>query len=361
MNLPSKIPKPVIRRFSLYLRQLEALQVDRVATVSSHDLAQPFGFSDAQVRKDLGYFGQFGRPGVGYEVMPLIHRLRSILGTDSVSHILLVGAGNLGKAVTIYQGFRAKGFELVAVFDNDPGLIGRRVGQLPVQPMKDLAQTTSQHDATLAIIAVPVAAAQNVADQLVAVGVNGILNFAPTRLNPLPGVSILDVDIGTELEQLNFLVNKNSPEISDQKEILIVDDSGASVVFLAQIVEDLGHRFRVARNGEEANKAIKKSRPDLVLLDLMMPRKSGISVFQEMKEDRVLRKIPIIVVTGASEITGVNLGTGTEVSKETSENDDARQLGVILHEILKGLTPDGFIEKPIEPTLLSKKIVELLS
>ena len=361
MNFPANVPLPVVRRLSRYLHQLEAFQADRIATISSRKLAQSLGLPDTQVRKDLGHFGQFGRPGVGYEVMPLIHRLRGILGTDRVSHILLVGAGNLGKAVTIYQGFSAKGFELVAVFDNDPDLVGQRVGPLPVQPMTDLAQTASQHDAKLAVITVPAAAAQSVADQLVAVGISGILNFAPTRLNPRSGVSILNVDIGTELEQLNFLVNKNSSETSDQKEILIVDDSEASVVFLAQIVEDIGHRFRVARNGEEANAAIKESRPDLVLLDLMMPRKSGISVFREMKEDRALKKIPIIIITGAAAVTGVDLKTGAELSLESSENDAVRQFGIVLHEILKGLTPDGFIEKPIDPTLLSEKIVELLS
>ena len=149
--------------------------------------------------------------------------------------------------------------------------------------------------------------------------------------------------------------------MSDQKEILIVDDSEASVVFLSQIVEDNGHRFRVARNGEEANMAIKESRPDLVLLDLMMPRKSGIAVFQEMKEDPDLKEIPIIIITGASEITGVDLKTGEEASKETYGDDVGHGFGVVLHEILRGLTPDGFVEKPIDPPLLSEKIKKLLS
>jgi len=209
-NYPAKVPNPAVRRLSLYLRQLEALEADRVATVSSHKLAQSLGLTDAQVRKDLAYFGQFGRPGVGYEVMPLIHRLRGIFGTDRISHTLLVGAGNLGKAITAYQGFRAKGFELVAVFDDDPRKIGRHVARLPVQPMSDLPQTASQHDARLAIVAVPAPAAQKVADQLIAAGVRGILNFAPTRLNAPPGVTVLNIDVATELEQLNFLTNMGS-------------------------------------------------------------------------------------------------------------------------------------------------------
>ena len=361
MNYSSRVPNPAVRRLSLYLRQLEALEADHVATVSSRKLAQPLGLTDAQVRKDLAYFGQFGRPGVGYEVTPLIHRLRSIFGTDRISQALLVGAGNLGKAVTAYQGFLAKGFELVAVFDSDPKKIGQRVAHLPVQRMTDLSQTAGQHNARLAIVAVPAAGAQYVADQLIAVGVRGILNFAPTRLNTPPGVTVRNIDVAAELEQLNFLTNMEPPEMADQKEILIVDDSEANVVFLSQIVEDLGHQFRVARNGKEANTAIQERRPNLVLLDLMMPRKGGISVFQEMKADPDLKEIPIIIVTGASEVTGVDLRTGEEAPKETYEDDVGRRFGAALHEKLKGLTPDGFIEKPIDPELLSEKIKELLS
>ena len=206
----SQVPNSAVRRLSLYLRQLEALEADRVAPVSSRKLAPSLGLTDAQVRKDLAYFGQFGRPGVGYEVMPLIHRLRSIFGTDRVSHILLVGAGNLGKAVTAYQGFRARGFELVAVFDDDPQKIGGSVGQLSVQPMTELPQTANQHAARLAIVAVPAPAAQRVADQLIAVGVRGILNFAPTRLNSPPDVTVLNIDVAAELEQLSFLTNIGS-------------------------------------------------------------------------------------------------------------------------------------------------------
>ena len=216
----SDVPGPAVRRLSLYLRQLEASEADSVATVSSRTLAQSLGFTDAQVRKDLAYFGQFGRPGVGYEVPPLIQHLRSIFGTDRISQTLLVGAGNLGRAVTAYQGFRAKGFELVAVFDNDPMKIGQRVGRLFIQPMTDLPEAASQHQAQLAIVAVPAAHAQRVADQLIAVGVRGIVNFAPTRLSTPPGVIVHDVDVAVELQQLNFLTNigADSPSTSSPSE-----------------------------------------------------------------------------------------------------------------------------------------------
>ena len=211
MNFPQAVPNPAVRRLSLYLRQLEALEADRVATVSSRKLAQSLGLTDAQVRKDLAYFGQFGRSGVGYEVLPLIHRLRGIFGTDRISNILLVGAGNLGRAIITYQGFRAKGFVLVGVFDNDPAMVGQGIGQLLVQPMTDLPEVARQHGARLAIVAVPVAAAQSVADQLIAAGIRGIFNFAPTRLNTPPGVTVCNIDVAAELEQLNFLTSIGSP------------------------------------------------------------------------------------------------------------------------------------------------------
>ena len=361
MNHAPQIPDPAVRRLSLYPRQLEALEADRVATVSSRKLAQPLGLTDAQVRRDLAYFGQFGRSGVGYEVTALIHRLRSILGTDRISQALLVGAGNIGRALVAYQGFRTRGFELVAVFDTDPDMVGQQVAHLFIQPMEELAGTAKQHRARLAIVAVPAAAAQDVADRLIAAGIRGILNFAPTRLDTHPGVTVSNIDVAAELEQINFTTSIGAPAIPATKEVLIVDDSEANVVFLSQIVEDNGHRFRVARNGKEATRAVRESRPDLILLDLVMPRKGGIKVLQEMKDDPVLKEIPIIVTTGASDVTGVDIRTGEALPSGSYGDDAARRLGTVLYEKLKGLTPDGFIEKPIDPELLSSKMRELLS
>ncbi|MBI1368882.1 MAG: redox-sensing transcriptional repressor Rex [Planctomycetes bacterium] len=201
----SDVPNPAVRRLSLYLRQLEQLQAHQVATVSSHNLAQSLGLTDAQVRKDLAYFGQFGRPGVGYEVIPLIHRLRTIFGTDRISPTLLIGAGNLGKAVAAYQGFRSKGFDLVAVFDSDPRKVGKKVGKLPVRPMNELAQTVAREHVRLAIVAVPAEAAQDVVAKLADVGIRGILNFAPIQLQTPAGMSVRNLDVAAELEQLSFV------------------------------------------------------------------------------------------------------------------------------------------------------------
>src|SRR2546422_11082083 len=123
---PELIPNPAVRRLSLYLRQLEAFQRKERRTISSKQLGESLGLTDAQVRKDLAYFGQFGHPGIGYRVDDLIDEVRHILGTDKVWDVLLVGAGNLGRALLSYRGFDSKGFRLTAVFDNDPAKAGKK-------------------------------------------------------------------------------------------------------------------------------------------------------------------------------------------------------------------------------------------
>jgi len=205
----SLVPPPAVRRLSLYLRQLEAFQASGLRTVSSRQLAQPLGFTDAQVRKDLGYFGQFGRPGKGYDVAGLISTIRKILGTDRTWDVFLVGAGNLGNALAAYRGFVRKGFRIVAVFDNDPAKVGKPLPSNPsliVQPMSQIAEQVRQKAVRLAILAVPVESAQQVAEQLVHAGVKGILNFAPVTLVLPDGVVVNDVDMAVELEQLAFRV-----------------------------------------------------------------------------------------------------------------------------------------------------------
>ena len=201
----SDIPHPSIRRLSVYLRQLESLQAQNAVTISSQRLAASLGLTGAQVRKDLAYFGQFGKSGIGYEVGPLIHRLRRILGTDRVSNALLVGVGNIGRALAAYQGFRPKGFNLVALFDTDSKKVGRKVGPLVIEAMERLDAIVRERDIRLGIVAVPAEAAQFVAERLVAAGVRGILNFAPVQLVTPPEVTVRNIDVAAELEQLNFL------------------------------------------------------------------------------------------------------------------------------------------------------------
>src|SRR6476619_8031070 len=135
------IPNPAVRRLSLYLRQLEGFKRKDRRTISSKQLGESLNLTDAQVRKDLAYFGQFGHPGIGYRVDDLIGRVRHILGTDKTWNVLLVGAGNLGRALLAYRGFDAKGFKLVAVFDNDPGKVGKKIAPFAIQPLSAMEQT----------------------------------------------------------------------------------------------------------------------------------------------------------------------------------------------------------------------------
>lgn len=203
------IPAPAVRRLSLYLRELECLWRADQRTVSSKQLGEALKLTATQIRKDLAYFGQFGQPGIGYDVGELTTRIRHILGTDRTWNVLLVGAGNLGMALSAYRGFARKGFRLVAVFDDDRSKIGRSIPAAPdlvVQPLSDLAKTVRERDIRLAIIAVPAESAQEVADKLVAAGVRGMLNFAPVNLDTDRKVSVSAVDLAVQLEQLSFQV-----------------------------------------------------------------------------------------------------------------------------------------------------------
>jgi redox-sensing transcriptional repressor len=204
---PELIPNPAVKRLSLYLRQLETFKRKDRRTISSKQLGESLNLTDAQVRKDLAYFGQFGHPGIGYRVDDLIGQVKRILGTDKVWNVLLVGAGNLGRALMAYKGFNAKGFRLTHVFDANPQLAGKRVGPFTVRPMSELAETIQRDHVRLAMIAIPADNAQGVVDQLVASGIRGILNFAPTSVSVPPHIALNAVDLSVQLEQLSFQVN----------------------------------------------------------------------------------------------------------------------------------------------------------
>lgn len=206
------VPKAVVNRLSLYLRELEYLVRDGQETTSSTQLGRTLGFTDAQVRKDLAYFGHFGYPGIGYRCDELIAAIRRILGTDQTWTVALVGAGNLGRALLGYRGFQQRGFNFVAAFDIDPAKIGTLIEGVPVQHLDRLPQVTQENRIRLGLIAVPAVAAQSAADRLVAAGVDGILNFAPVTISLPPHVSHAGVDLAIELEQLAFSVLNRSAD-----------------------------------------------------------------------------------------------------------------------------------------------------
>lgn len=207
-------PKAVVGRVSLYLRQLEAYQSQGFTTVSSIQLGEPLSIKNAQVRKDLAFFGQFGHPGIGYRIDELIDTLRHILGIDHDWPLALVGLGNLGRALLRYRGFRARGFHVVALFDNDPSKVGQKIDGLVVEPVDALRTAIGPRKIRLALLCVPTESAQRVADLLVASGIRGILNFAPVPLAVPPHVNLVPVDLSVQLENLAYQVQKTLGEVS---------------------------------------------------------------------------------------------------------------------------------------------------
>jgi redox-sensing transcriptional repressor len=202
------VPKAAATRLSLYLRHLESLRITGAATTSSKDLAKALGVTAAQVRKDLGYFGQFGFPGIGYKIENLIVEIRKILGTNRIWNVALVGFGSLGKALFRYRGFEKQGFRITAIFDNNPAVIGQPIGGLLVKGISHLARSVSEGDISLGIMAVPAESAQEVADQLVHAGISGIFNFAPVVLSLPENVAYVSIDLTVQLEQLSFHVKQ---------------------------------------------------------------------------------------------------------------------------------------------------------
>ena len=199
-----KVPEKTVTRLSIYLRCLEALENDGLASVSSMQLADRFGLNSAQVRKDLAYFGQFGVRGLGYYITPLRHRLEGILGLRQVWEVALVGLGNLGSALIRYKGFREKGFNISAVFDQDPAKIGRRVEGMPVLDASKIVPVIRKRKIRIAILAVPAVTAQAVLDLLVEAGVTAVLNFVPAQLTAPESVKLQHVDLAVLLKTLSY-------------------------------------------------------------------------------------------------------------------------------------------------------------
>lgn len=201
-----KIPKAVIKRLSLYSRELQKLSISGVEKISSKELGDALGLNSAQVRKDLAYFGQFGVPGLGYYVEDLRTRLKGILGTDRVVRLAIVGIGNLGQALLSNStNFSRDGFKLVAAFDADKRKVGsERIG-VPIYHVSELSQRLREQAVDIVILAVPAGgAAQKVVHTAVESGVTAILNFVPERLIAPPGVKIHYVDLSIEIESLSY-------------------------------------------------------------------------------------------------------------------------------------------------------------
>jgi len=208
-----KISDSTVRRLSLYLRFLEEFEREGASTVSSRELADRGATTAAQVRKDLSHFGSFGKRGLGYEVSELQSRLSKILGLERTWRVALVGLGRIGSALFEYDDFRRRGFDIVTVFDSDPAKRSTVLpGGVPVRDEAELESVLKEHPVDIVVLAVPVEAAQGIVDRAAALGVRGIMNFAPTQLHAPQGVEIRDVNMSMELEALGFALSQPEGE-----------------------------------------------------------------------------------------------------------------------------------------------------
>lgn len=208
MGQKPQIPAPSVERLCRYERCLAKATRAGLSRISSQELAAFCGVTPEQVRKDLSHFGSFGRRGVGYDASKLREELRRILGLERKRRIAIVGIGNLGTALAGYAGFEARGFEVAGLYDNNPARVGHLVQGMRVRHIDQLASDNQREKIDIAVLAVPESAAQAAASRVVAAGIRGILNFAPTRLEVPDHVVVRDVDMTAELECLSFWVTQ---------------------------------------------------------------------------------------------------------------------------------------------------------
>jgi redox-sensing transcriptional repressor len=199
-----KVADSTVRRLSLYLHYLEEFEDQGIATISSEALASRGGTTSAQVRKDLSFFGSFGKRGLGYAVPELARRLREILGLERRYRVAMIGAGKIGSALVQYRGFRQSGFDIVAIYDSDPAKVGRQWNGLAVQNIDTLETELARRPVDMAVLVTPAESAQAVTDRLVRAGVKAILNFAPVQLSVPDDVEVKTVNLALELETLSY-------------------------------------------------------------------------------------------------------------------------------------------------------------
>jgi redox-sensing transcriptional repressor len=204
-----EIPEVVINRLPVYARALSDLAASGETVVSSQALGEILDVTPAQIRKDLSYFGRFGKQGRGYNVHGLLAKLREILGIDRRWHVCLVGVGRLGQAIAEYGGFRPQGFEILAAFDADREMVGKHVGGVTVRYIDELEGFISSHNVDIGIVAVPAAHAQAVVDRLVDAGIRAILNYAPITAHVPRDITIRHIDPVLVMQSMTFYIKKD--------------------------------------------------------------------------------------------------------------------------------------------------------
>ncbi len=204
------IPEATVARLPVYLRALYGLAERGISTVASEELAAAAGVNSAKLRKDLSHLGSYGIRGVGYDVDYLVYQVSRTLGLTQDWPVVIVGAGNLGRALANYGGFVSRGFTISAMLDSDPAIVGSRIARLVVRPVDELEAVVARHKVAIGVIATPAGSAQAVCDRLVSAGVTSILNFAPLVLSVPEGVDVRKVDLSIELQILAFHAQRRS-------------------------------------------------------------------------------------------------------------------------------------------------------
>ncbi len=207
---PAGIPDATVARLPLYLRALDELAEQGTDVCSSEHLANAAGVNSAIVRKDLSHLGSYGTRGVGYEVTYLSEQIATVVGQTQPWHVAIIGAGHLGSALAAYQGFGPRGVKVAAVLEADPELIGTTIDGVVVRSIEALTEVVKTEDISMAIIATPPAAAQEIVDRLVDAGLHSILNFAPTAVKVPDGVDLRQVDVAVELQILGYHAHQRS-------------------------------------------------------------------------------------------------------------------------------------------------------
>ncbi|GAB4570165.1 MAG: redox-sensing transcriptional repressor Rex [Anaerolineae bacterium] len=202
--MSSEIPDIVIGRLPIYLRELALLHQEGYEITSSHELGERLGISSAQIRKDLSWFGPFGKQGTGYSIPYVLEQLKKILQLDREWEVALVGAGDLGRALARYGGFAHRGFRITQIFDSDPAKIGSYVGNIKVLGTDVLEDTIRRSGIQIAMIAVPASAAQSVANQLIQAGIRAILNYAPIALSVPENIRVQHIDPAAHLQHMTY-------------------------------------------------------------------------------------------------------------------------------------------------------------
>jgi len=224
------IPEATVARLPVYLRVLSSLADGGVATISSDVLAATAGVGSAKLRKDLSHLGSYGTRGVGYDVEYLVYQISRVLGLTHHYRVVIVGVGNLGHALANYAGFATRGFEIAALVDADPRLVGQRVAGTEILHLDELERVVKEHEVAIGVIATPAPAAQDVCDRLVACGVTSVLNFAPTVLSVPDHVDVRKVDLSIELQILAFHEQRKSAGSAGSPGAAVPDDVRTAVV-----------------------------------------------------------------------------------------------------------------------------------